>query len=395
MQRGEFYVTYPYIDLLGKGVIFSACRAVTRPEVSNAIICLDFSVPNAVENLKNRLKPFQIAPPVSLSCAVAANGDVEDCTLESNAEDYRHIVDLVNRNLQTLSRNGSLDRITGGVFRLEGNEIYPVPAWKRLLTRGLNGLGLGMLDAEKGQMYFTLPEGKKADTQRFLVYAIDVNEPQWSLLGYGAGFAFCLVLLSLSLYYTHQARKLAMTFVEDLERVMGISPVAFIHLDEDAHILGSNLAFRHLTGYTEEQLRERTLSSILTKRSSLRYSRVAQLRQEFMMTNPYEVEIVCANGQRERIVAQGAPLHMPPGKFRRFLPSLHHGSRGSGALPHTFGILVHSPQAQGRYVDLTVGDDLRSRIAGGSTGVRRRSGQDRSIACLASPARGKAKEWGT
>jgi len=221
----------------------------------------------------------------------------------------------------------------------------------------LNGMGLGTPDAVRGLMFFTVPVGKERDAQKFLVYAIDVNAPQWALLGYGAGFAFCLVLLSLSLYYTHQARKLAMTFVDDLQKVMQISPVPFVHLDENTRMVGSNQAFRLLTGYTEEQLRERTLSSILSKRSALRYARVAQLRQEYMMTNPYEVELVCANGHREKVVAQGAPLHMPPGKFRRFFVP-RGGARGTGALPHTFGILVHSGQAQGRFIDLTIGDDL-------------------------------------
>ena len=357
LLRGEFYLTYPYIDLLGKGVIFSACRAVTARPVSNAIICLDFPVQKAVESLKNRLKPFQIAAPVSLSCHVADNGDVEGCTLESNTQDYRRVVDLVNLNLETLSKKGSLDQITGGVFRLESEELYPVPIWKRILMAALNGMGLGTPDAVKGLMFFTVPVGKERDAQKFLVYAIDVNAPQWALLGYGAGFAFCLLLLSLSLYYTHQARKLAMTFVDDLQKVMQISPVPFVHLDEDTRMVGSNQAFRLLTGFSEEQLRERTLSSILSKRSALRYARVAPLRQEYRMTNPYEVEIVCANGHREKVVAQGAPLHMPPGRFRRFF--VHKvGAKGTGALPHTFGILVHSGQAQGRFIDLSIGDDL-------------------------------------
>jgi PAS domain S-box-containing protein len=357
LQQGEFYITYPYIDLLGKGVIFSVCRAVISAQVSNAIVCVDFPVARAVDVLKDRLKPFQLAKPVSLSCAVAADGDVENCAVQPSGEDDSHAVDLVNENLKKLNGAGNLDQITGAVFRLEGDGAYRMPLWKRGLRRGLKHLGLVMPGTAKGVMYFTVPAGKTNDKQGFLVYVIDVNAPQWSLLSYGIGFAFCLLLLALSLYYTHQARVLAMKFVDDLQRVMEISPVAFIHLNEDTHIVGSNPAFRLLSGYTTEHLRKRTLSSILSKRSGLRYSKVAEFRQQYLMTNPYEVELVCANGHKEKLIVQGAPLHMPPGKVARII-SPRKGARDAFALPHTFGILVSPSQVLGRYVDLTIGDDL-------------------------------------
>jgi hypothetical protein len=34
------------------------------------------------------------------------------------------------------------------------------------------------------------------------------------------------------------------------------------------------------------------------------------------------------------------------------------GARDNFALPHTFGILASPSQVRGRYVDLTIGDDL-------------------------------------
>jgi len=359
LQQGEFYITYPYIDLLGKGVIFTVCRAVVSAQVSNAIVCIDFSVPHAIEGLKNRLKPFQLAEPLSVSCAVTADGDVEDCAGQSSDDDHSQTVDIVNANLKKLSNAGALDQMTGGVFRLEGSSAYRMSLVRRSFARGLKYLGLDLVipGTTNDAMYFTVPAGKKHDQQDFLVYVIDVNAPQWSLLGYGIGFAVCLVLLALSLYYTHQARVLALKFVDDLQRVMEISPVAFIHLNEDTHIVGSNPAFRSLSGYSAEELQKRTLSSILSRRSGLRYSKVAEFRQQYRMTNPYEVELVCANGQKEKLVVQGAPLHMPPGKVARIV-SAQKGAKDGLALPHTFGILVSPSQARVRYVDLTVGDDL-------------------------------------
>ena len=150
---------------------------------------------------------------------------------------------------------------------------------------------------------------------------------------------------------------LALKFVNDLQRVMQISPVAFVHLNEDTHIVGSNPAFRQLSGYSEEELGKRTLSSILSKKSALRYRKVTDFRQQYRMTNPYEIEIVCADGHKEKLVVQGAPLHMPPGKMSRLIRP-GGDAKDSFALPHTFGILVSPAQAHGRYVDLDVGDDL-------------------------------------
>ena len=357
LQQGEFYITYPYIDLLGKGVVFTVCRAVISAQVSNAIVCVDFPMAHAIEGLKSRLKPFQLAEPVSVFCKVTADGVVEDCAEQSRRSDHSQTVDIVNANLKKLSDAGSLDQMTGGVFRLEGSGGYRKSRWRSWFASGLKYLDLAITSPTSEAMYFTVPAGKEKDQQSFLVYVIDVNEPQWALLGYGIGFAFCLVLLALSLYYTHQARVLAMKFVHDLQRVMEISPTAFVHLNEDTHIVGSNPAFRLLSGYSAEELEKRTLSSILSKKSGLRYGKVAEFRQQYQMTNPYEVELVCADGHKQKLVVQGAPLHMPPTKVARMIRR-RKGGKGTLASPHTFGILIPSSQARVRYVDLTVGDDL-------------------------------------
>jgi PAS domain S-box-containing protein len=355
-NRG-FYITYPYIDLLGKGVIFTVCRAVHSHQVSDAIVCVDFRLENAVKILRDRLKPFQLAEPISLSCPITPNGDVENCMERSGGEDHRQVIRIVNANLKKLRDAGSLDQMTGGVFRLQGSGFYRMSRWRSWSARSLAYLNLTIPGSTKDPMYFTVPAGKEIDEQKLLAYVVDVYAPQWSLLGYGIGFAFCLLVLALSLYYTHQARVLALKFVDDLQRVMELSPVAFVHLNEDTHIVGSNPAFRALTGYSAEELQTRSLSSILSKKSALRYRKVADFRQQYRMTNPYEVELVCANGHKERLVVQGAPLHMPPGKVTRMIRS-NGGGREGFALPHTFGILISPSQARGRYVDLSVGDDL-------------------------------------
>jgi len=357
LRTRGFYITYPYIDLLGKGVIFTACRAVHAAQVSNAIVCVDFRVSDAVKTLKNRLKPFQLGEPVPLSCAITADGNLDKCTGQSDGEGNRQMVDIVNRNLDKLSGAGSLDQMTGGVFRLQGNGPYRMSVWRSWFGLALTHFGLSVPDSAKDAMYFTVPAGKENDRQDFLAYAIDVYAPQWSLVSYGIGFAFCVVLLALSLFYAQQARVLALKFVNDLQRVMQISPVAFVHLNEDTHIVGSNPAFRQLSGYSEEELGKRTLSSILSKKSALRYRKVTDFRQQYRMTNPYEIEIVCADGHKEKLVVQGAPLHMPPGKMSRLIRP-GGDAKDSFALPHTFGILVSPAQAHGRYVDLDVGDDL-------------------------------------
>ena len=56
------------------------------------------------------------------------------------------------------------------------------------------------------------------------------------------------------------------------------------------------------------------------------------------------------------MVVQGAPLHMPPGRLRSLVTTRK--DKGGYALPHTFGILVPPAQTVGRFIDLTIGDDL-------------------------------------
>jgi PAS domain-containing protein len=356
-RSGDFYISYPYIDLMGKGVIFTICRAVRAVRVSDAIACVDFAVEHADDVLKDRLRPFQLEVPLALACPTS-DGDVGNCKLSESGRDS-DILRIVNSNLRRLREAGHLDQMTGGVFRLQGTGLYRMSRWRNWYAKGLISLGLPVPDTAKGAMYFTVPTGKDEDNQKFLAYVIDVYAPQWSLLGYGVGFAFCLLLLGLSLYYTHQARVLSMKFVQDLERVMEISPVAFVHLDEDTHIVGSNPAFRRLSGYSAEELQKRTLSSILSRRSGVRYCKALEFRRQFVVTNPYEIELMCANAEKTRLVVQGAPLHMPPGRVSHILSS-RKGVRDSFALPHTFGVLVPSSQVRARYVGLDTGDDLFS-----------------------------------
>jgi PAS domain S-box-containing protein len=348
-----FHVTYPYLDLVGKGVIFTVCRAVRSDAVSDAVVCMDFRFDNAVERLKHRLRPFQLAEPAYVSCTVNAKGDVENCERRSGDQNYNESVNIVNASVRKLGRTGNLDEMTGGVFRLEDDGSYKPALWRRWLAWALKYLDIDIAGITNRPLHFTVPVGRTEENrQDFLVYLIDVDAPQWSLLGYGVGFAFSLVLLGLSLYYTHQARVLALKFVENLERVMSISPVPFMHLNEGTYIVGSNPSFRRLSGYSAEELQKRTFSSVLSTRSGLRYSKVAEFRRQFLMTNPYEVELICADGQKKRLVVHGAPLHMPPGK------EFHIKAKNSFALPHTFGILVPPPEMVGKYVDLSVGDDL-------------------------------------
>jgi anti-sigma regulatory factor (Ser/Thr protein kinase) len=191
VKRGKeasepFHVTYPYIDLVGKGVLFTVCHRLKSNLTSESIVCLDFRVEESA--LSDRLKPFQIMAPVEVSCDFEKQDHGERLEGELIGCDNQIVTDFV----QTLNQEKKYDYLTGDVYVAD------------------HAVGLPS-SSNQGLIYFTIPIGRTENKQKLLLYVIDPDQPQKSLLKYWSIFAFLLLSASIStgcsLFYGRQARR--------------------------------------------------------------------------------------------------------------------------------------------------------------------------------------------
>jgi len=142
------YITQPYFDLVGKGVVVTACNLVRSPFVSESTVCLDFPQGSSATD---PMKPWELNDPVVLSCDIAVNGT--ENLAKGGLTDCHN--GRVNTALNRLNERRQYDYLTGGVFVLQnsdGNQPQAVH-------------------------YFTIPVNRDEQHQQLRLYAIDGERP--------------------------------------------------------------------------------------------------------------------------------------------------------------------------------------------------------------------------
>ena len=323
------YVSQPYFDVAGNGIVVTACWGITGLRGNDSVLCLDSR--RKAPPLDVLLKDYLASPVDTFKCASQNESKPHQCALSENSEVHSKI----RLKIRELDEDHRFDEMQGGLFVIDEHQtsdwlewwqLHPLTGSVKLATSLLKYL---MLSDERTKVFFTAPAPEETTSAKeiaFHVFAIDVAKPHRLLLYFAvATFAFGM-LAGICFYVLHRQQLYAVRFIDEVVNVMKISPIAFCYLDEEDRIERHNEAMCELTGYSSAELQVTTLASLLDHESANRYRKVSDRRELMLDTPPYEVKLATKKNGFVNVVISGSPLYFNVNRRSR--------------MPQTFGILL-------------------------------------------------------
>jgi PAS domain-containing protein len=334
---GEFfYVSKPYLDLGGSGIVVTLTKGLNIPGLPQAAICVDIQFSpqaglySSLESLIRKLSGtvFKVA------CTLPPNSK-PSCSPESASE----ILDDTRREMLTnISQKLSLAQESAERSKLLGN--------------------LQVVEKDGGKIRFSLPmtqDYSSADQKATLMLAdIDINEYRRNTTSIALAAAICFVgmLSILGSVWTITAREkntaaeLERKKAEDLRKrmeefesafrevaqVMYHSPTPYLRLDSGDKIVDVSASFCRLLGFSSgdvsnvmPKVKGKTFKSFCADASSLTtYEEVEEKRKAGQAVEAYDLTLNKLVPGTVRVKVYSAAV-----------PGVTHGE-----LPQTFGVLV-------------------------------------------------------
>jgi PAS domain-containing protein len=340
----SFYVSQPYLDIGGFGVVVTLARPLRYPNHSDAALCFDLlvEVDNFVEfQLTRRLASFGAeAQYVKCDIGLGGLGDVK--CLSDRGGDYSLRQALENKLRQAMTA-GALSSVAGDINIL--NDEAPRTDIARA---GVDSVFTYPLELVLGYnarpISFAMPlrEPRALTTDRlsleFLVSSLNLERFSQitSLLGLSSAAFLMSAFFILILSFERETRK--RRDFEDafrlVETVMYGAGDAYCRLDSKDRIVDCNIAFCDLLQFPAEResidrLKGQTFESQLSPRSKNTYHAIQAKRLKSEQVEPYTLFFLRRDGSEiETRITSGV---LPGRRFRD--------------LPSTFGIIIAMPGA--------------------------------------------------
>lgn len=315
-----FYVSKPYMDLGGNGIVITLARAVKYKDVTEFVICFDFPFAkgfNIDQALRERMDKF-MGDGMSLAVACSAQ-EKPECNPTNGPASDSNLTDL-QKNLQKRmeefllekKQESNLSEVFGNIQVIngrrdpDGNLQISVPIEQASLTNG-------------------------SSSGTFLLSNINITEYKRRTAYIGIASALTSALMVLVLAYlwgkTSRHRTQYQEALARVAKVMSLSPVAYLRLDESDCIHDYNAAFYTMLGCTEQSaaqyLKGRTLRGLCADQSKSVYDQVQEKRKNKERVDPYCLRLVRADGELQEVWVVSADVPSP-----------------RGILPETFGIFL-------------------------------------------------------
>lgn len=336
--KDSFYVSQPYLDIGGFGVVITLALPVRYQSHSDAAICFDISLERDISsNLKNRLKEFGSKPQV-ITYEIGSHGRIKGDALTGDNEDSGFKNELEDR-LRESMKNGDLSKVVGNINILDDQPKHEDVSQASILAFLKYPLEI-IFGYNAHPITFALPldspqsnssaDGLKVD---ILISSLNLDRFQQitSLLGLVSvsllTLAFSIALLSLQ----GEARILQ-SYEEAFKTVDGVlygAPTPYCRLNALDIFVDCNTAFCSMLKMQADRnsvqaLIGRTFESLVAPRSRNTYNDVQQRRRAGQEVAPYTLYFTCVDGSEvETRVTSGV------------IPSRTHRE-----LPGTFGIMV-------------------------------------------------------
>lgn len=364
-----FYVSEPYFDLAGNGLVVTLARAFTDPVLGRGVICFDVGLKPGFDGgavpigLLDRLGSVAR----NVDCSIpSASRERPSCTVRPDQpartafqrkDDALQQRFVFTQTKLIASHRASLAQVTGSLQVLD-SEYQPRPTQHTGRFAGLrNYLGrrsssftswVGQfvgLDENARQMIISIPTSPPTFEQKgggdvwqsssFTVFNLDLPgfRRQTVVAGAIALIAF-LGSLGVILFVWELDSRTSREMADALRRisqVMTNSGIAFAWLDQRDQIVRASTAFLHALGFQSlEHLRSvhpgMTFASLIADESEEDYQRVERLRAAGKPVAPYPLVFVRADNTHATFTIVSASV-----PSRKSLWS---------AIPETFGVLL-------------------------------------------------------
>lgn len=327
-----FYVSRPYMDLGGNGIVITLSRGIAIDGETEAVVCFDLpfqSKHGIKETLKGNMDKFQGAENnVEVKCDVTRQGYVACDSLEPKASDLNATQVSLKNGLEDYIRNKNAANELADIF---GN------------IQVINQQPGGDIRISVPVAPATYTSASRTVTLLLINLNLIEYRKNTSLLGIGAVTALGLATVLIAYLWgsINRHRREYQAALERVARVMYRSPTPYVRLDAEDRIRDLNLSFCTLLGYppdkeSEEAIKGRTFQSLCAdERSTEEYLSVQERRkkkdEDEVEVKPYTLNIKRRNGSVLQVEVVGAAV--PSAE-----PSI---------LPETFGILL-APEESAR-----------------------------------------------
>lgn len=316
-----FYVTRPYLDLAGNGIVITLTRGLYVDGKIQAVLCFDLPYVKVGSNVYGILQQGvhryegQIMPVV---CDMSLNKEV-DCHKDASID-----------SSPTTSAEGSLLNDIGQDIRNRN-----VPRERSEIAGNLQVLpGAQNIDS----MHISVPIGAEiaTDQQKAKLALINIDfikyKTKTSFFAAAASICFAAMIILLTyLWGTNvRSKKEYQEAFSQVGKVMYSSPIPYVRLDSKDHIVDCSLSFcaklgHPATTHSVQEMQQRTFGSLCADQKSIdQYEKVQQARAGGAKVDPYPLNM---KGKGELVVSVIVCSAAVP-------------SAGKGSFPETFGIIL-------------------------------------------------------
>lgn len=334
----HFYVSRPYVDLGGFGVVVTLSRAIRYPGHSDAVICFDLRVPldNPVNNVFKKLRAFG-ARPETISCDIGPGSGV-NCPPEQG-KDPEYLFGLRDSLSKTLAEG----RITGNLSNVVGNiSILPTPSTAAVQADIPNMLLFPvrwLSGAASETISFAIPKSPPQFIREgvlrsdFFVSTLNFQDflQLTSLLGFAAVSLSLLAFSQVIVSWQRESkrRKDLQQAFKAFDVVLYGAPTPYCRLDAADKIVDCNTAFCGMLGRDADQnsvitLKGQSFESLVAPRSKGTYRDVQEKRKRGVQVAPYTLFFSQETGAEIESRVESGQV---PGQT-------------AGTLPETFGIFI-------------------------------------------------------
>lgn len=345
----SFYVSQPYLDIGGFGVVVTLARPVRYPDHSDGALCLDLVVP--LENdvsfqLKQRLESFG-STAQSVECEIGFHGKI-GCIPQQGSDVQFELKQTLEDRLNDSMKAGDLSTVVGNISILDDQtaraEVSQAGASDFLtypleLVSGLNTRPITFAIPTSSPR---APAGSEALRANFMIASLNLERFQEITTLYGFVAIGLLVSFMSLLIFSFQGEIRKRRGYEEafatVEDVLYGAPTPYCRLSHRDRIVDCNTAFCDLLGKPADQptvsaMKGLTFESFVAPRSKPTYQRVQERRRSGNDVEPYTLYFRRDDGlEVEARVTSG----VKPG-------------RSAKDLPETFGIVIPAPNYPARY----------------------------------------------